>query len=142
MVRSDRRRIQLRSNALLVAILLASGCAMLRRPEPVVDRTGDPRIRSEIEARLAGEPALTGSEIRVEVDGGIVVLHGSVRGIGAWQCAIRTAQLVEGVRSVSDFLMIERGERDVTCRTGSRFTLRDGALPAAPWYATRAGPLP
>jgi osmotically-inducible protein OsmY len=80
-----------------------------------VDRTQDPRIRQEVEARLAREPSLQMETLRVEVDGRVVVLHGSVRGLGAWQCAIRTAQLVEGVQTVADYLVIERGPRDVTC---------------------------
>ncbi len=104
--------------ARLVTLLLIAGlagCSSLRRPLPAVDRTGDPRILQEVEARLAREPSIDAGSIRVEVDGAIVVLHGSVRGLAAWQCAIRTSQLVEGVRTVADYLVIERGPREVTC---------------------------
>jgi osmotically-inducible protein OsmY len=69
----------------------------------------------EVEARLAREPSIDAASVRVEVDGAIVILHGSVRGLAAWQCAIRTAQLAEGVRSVVDYLVIERGPREITC---------------------------
>lgn len=104
-------------NLLLVALvaLLVGGCGVLGRSTPPPDRSQDPRIREEVEARLSSEPALEASAIRVEVDGGVVVLHGSVRGIGAWQCAVTTAGLVRGVRTVSDYLVIERGPRDVGC---------------------------
>jgi hypothetical protein len=114
-----RPGFRLTSAALCAALILsitASGCALLRRPEPPVDRSQDPRILREVTARIAAEPVLDLARIRVEVDGAMVVLYGSVDGLGAWNCAIRNAQLVEGVRSVVDYLIIERGERDVSCR--------------------------
>ena len=95
-------------------LVLAPGCG-LRRGAPPVDRTQDERIRGEVEARLRAEPSLSESSIRVAVEGGSVRLHGSVRGMGAWQCAIVNAELVAGVRGVIDYLVIERGERDVSC---------------------------
>jgi hypothetical protein len=49
------------------------------------------------------------------VDGAVVVLHGSVQGLGAWQCAVTTSGLVAGVLTVADYLVIERGPRDVVC---------------------------
>jgi len=64
---------------------------------------------------LSAEPSIDAATIRVEVDGAIVVLYGSVAGLDAWQCAIRTAQLVPGVLSVVDYLVIERGPHGVTC---------------------------
>ncbi len=98
---------------LLVASLL--GCSSLRRPLPEVDRSQDDRILQEVEARLTAEPQLASSPIRVEVDGGLVLLYGSVEGMGAWNCAIRNAQLVDGVSSVVDYLVIDRGPRDIAC---------------------------
>jgi hypothetical protein len=76
-----------------------------------------------VEARLAGEPSLTPGQVRVRVDGRTVHLHGNVQGIGAWQCAITNAGLVEGVSSVVDYLVLERGPRDVRC-LAPRPTLR------------------
>ena len=67
----------------------------------VPDRSQDARIQQQVAARLAAEPALRANSIRVEVDGGTVMLHGAVRGIGEWQCALTNAELVSGVRSVS-----------------------------------------
>ena len=107
-----------RHGALLCAVLLAlpvAGCGLLRRPAPVVDRTQDERIRQEVTARLAGEPSLQAASLRVQVEGGVVLLHGGVAGMGAWQCAITTSGLVRGVRSVVDYLVIDRGPRDVRC---------------------------
>lgn len=108
-----------RNHAMLIATialpsLLAAACG-LRQPPPPVDRSQDDRIRSEVAARIGEEPSLDGGSIRVVVEGAMVMLHGSVQGIGAWQCAIANAELVPGVRSVVDYLVIERGERDVRC---------------------------
>jgi hypothetical protein len=100
--------------ALALLPLLGWGCGLRRPPEPI-DRSQDERIRSEVAARLAAEPSLQSAAIRVDIEGGMVMLHGSVRGIGAWQCAVTNAELVRGVTSVVDYLVIERGERDVRC---------------------------
>ncbi len=81
----------------------------------MVDASQDLRIQREIEARLVAEPAIASGEIRVEVHDGTVALHGSVRGIGAYQCALRNAFLVDGVARVAAYLIIERGPRDVPC---------------------------
>lgn len=112
---SDRRRAALRRALPLLLPLLLAACSALRRPAPPIDRSEDPRIQREVEARLAREPSLRGRPIRVEVDGGVVLLHGSVAGIGGWQCALTNAELVPGVRTVVDYLVLERGPRDVTC---------------------------
>lgn len=98
----------------IALLLLASACG-LRRPPPAIDTSQDARIRSEVEARIAAEPELDSSDIRVQVLGRMVTLHGSVRGIASWKCAIANADLVDGVESVSDYLVIARGEREVVC---------------------------
>jgi hypothetical protein len=100
----------------LVLLLLLSGCGGLRRSEPPIDRSADPRILREVQQRLAAEPAVDATRIRAEVDGGIVVLYGSVDGIAAWQCAIRNAQLVPGVVTVVDYLVLGRGDPNTSCR--------------------------
>lgn len=106
-----------RRGALLVVCLAVStaGCSVLGRSDPPLDLTQDPRIAQEVRARIAAEPSLAGASIRVEVSGAVVVLHGGVDGIGAWQCAITTSGLVRGVRSVADYLVIGRGPREIQC---------------------------
>ena len=101
--------------ALLLLVSSLAGCGLLRRPAVPVDLSQDDRIRREVTARLAGEPSLDAAHLRVEVNGGVVQLHGGVAGLGAWQCAISTSGLVAGVSSVVDYLVIERGPRDVRC---------------------------
>jgi hypothetical protein len=101
---------------LLLYLLSAVACSALRRPPPVVDRSADPGILADVERRLQAEPSVDFSNIRVEVDGGVVLLYGSVEGIGAWECAIRNAELVPGVLTVVDYLVIERGPRSGACK--------------------------
>ncbi len=101
--------------AWLLLPLLAAGCGALRRPPPSVDRSQDARILEDLRARLATEPAINAAQIRVEVDGGAVLLYGSVQGMGAWNCTLRNAELVDGVRTVVDYLILERGPREAVC---------------------------
>lgn len=119
--------MRLEKPAFLLLLAAASGCGLLRRPDVPVDRSQDPRIQQEVEARLANEPSLASGRIRVEAQGGDVLLHGTVYGIGAWKCAIANAQLVEGVRTVVDFLVLERGPRDVPCLAPAEQTVARGA---------------
>jgi hypothetical protein len=100
---------------LLCAALLLAGCRRGDDNPPVVSPVPDPAIRQQVEARLAAEPSISGSGVRVEVRGGMVILHGSVAGLAAWQCALRNAALVEGVLSVTDYLVIGPGPREVSC---------------------------
>ena len=99
----------------VLIVLPVAACGLVGRSSPPVDRSQDERIRQEVTARLAGEPSLDAGSLRVEVNGGVVLLHGGVSGMGAWQCAISTSGLVRGVRSVVDYLVIGRGPRDVRC---------------------------
>ncbi|HET7274816.1 MAG TPA: BON domain-containing protein [Longimicrobiaceae bacterium] len=103
------------AGVVLVLLLAASGCGLIGRSSPPPDRSEDPRIKGQVEARIAAEPSLEASQIRVEVDAGTVMLHGTTAGIGAMQCAIATAGLVEGVSTVVNYLVLQRGPRDVTC---------------------------
>jgi osmotically-inducible protein OsmY len=75
----------------------------------------DDRIRREIEARLAAEPSIGAGRVRVEVQRGDVSLHGPVKGLGALQCAIANADLVRGVSTVIDKLVLEPGPATVRC---------------------------
>lgn len=96
-------------------LAVTGGCGFLRRPETPIDRTSDARILSEVAGRINGEPDLAARGIRIEVDGAIVRLYGTVAGMGEWHCAIRNAQIVSGVTTVVDYLMIERGPRTSAC---------------------------
>lgn len=98
-----------------IALLLSVGCTIRSNAAQPVDPVLDARIRTEVEARLAAEPDLDADRIRVEVLDGRVHLYGSVPGLAAWNCALRTASLADEVLSVIDFLIIERGPPRIRC---------------------------
>ena len=102
---------------ILATTLLLVGCGLVGRSSaPILDRTQDERIQREVTARLSSEPSLDVANLRATVEGGVVILNGSVRGLGAWKCALTNAGLIPGVRTVVDYLVIESGPRDVQCR--------------------------
>jgi hypothetical protein len=118
---------------LSVTLLLALALGCTNQPQPgepfdTPEKPQDARIREAIVARLAAEPAVRGP-IRVEVRDGTVTLYGRVQGLGAWQCAFANAELVDGVVTVADYLVLERGPREVPCRVPRPAVRRSGGLP-------------
>lgn len=107
--------------AVIAALPLAAGCAMFGRPpvetpaQAAVRIEQEERIRREVRARLAHEPSVDEAQVRVEVAGTDVHLHGAVRGSGALRCALATAGLVRGVTLVVDYLVLQPGPSDATC---------------------------
>ena len=105
----------------VVAAFLLSGCGGQSPPpatasDPAAsDPAADARIEREVQARLDAEPSIGSGQVRVEVRDGSVFLHGAVRGIGAWSCALRNASLVADAVDVIDFLVLERGPRETVC---------------------------
>jgi soluble lytic murein transglycosylase-like protein len=113
--RSKASSLRMIVPAIGIALLFSSGCTIRTEAPERNDPALDSRIQREVEARLAAEPELDAGLIRVEVRGGRVHLYGSVAGIGAWNCALRTSAMAEDVRSVIDFLVIERGPPRIHC---------------------------
>lgn len=111
-MRSSRVGMMLMTTVLSGAL---GGCSALRRPGPVPDLSRDDAIRAEVEARLATVPALSGRTLRVAVRDRAVSLYGLVYGLGELNCAIATAGLAEGVRTVVDQMTMEPGPREVRC---------------------------
>jgi hypothetical protein len=102
-------------SGILLLPLAISGCGLRRPPPAPANPALDARIRSEVAARLAAEPSIGAGKIRVDVKGGTVLLYGSVEGIGAWQCALTNAGLAAGAKTVVDYLVLERGPKEVRC---------------------------
>lgn len=98
-------------------LLALSACGLLGRERDAVrvDPLETERIRREVEARLAAEPSIDARQVRVEVLGTTVALHGTVSGLGALHCAIANAGLVRGVDGVADKLVLRPGPRTVRC---------------------------
>jgi osmotically-inducible protein OsmY len=107
--------------AALAAVPMVAGCALLGRgatesPEAAMLRVAEEsRIRIEVEARLALEPAIDAARVRVVVAARDVHLHGSVDGFGALRCALATAGMVRDVLLVVDYLVMNPGPNEVTC---------------------------
>jgi osmotically-inducible protein OsmY len=124
-MRSSSRAIHaaaaLRAASAALAMLGLGGCALLHRgeketPQQAAARVSDDaRIRAEVQARIAGEPSLSGARIRVEVNAGEVAFFGSVPGMGALRCAETNAELVEGVHLVIDHMELTPGPPTVQC---------------------------
>ena len=103
-------------------VISLGGCALFGGGDPaptpaeVAALTAeDERIRREVEARLAAEPSIGAGRVRVEVQRGDVSLHGPVAGLGALRCAISNADLVRGVSTVVDKMVLEPGPSTVRC---------------------------
>jgi hypothetical protein len=107
-------RIRVHFGLLLIPLAMA-GCASSRVRAAPANPLLDERIRGEVSARLAAEPSIGAGRVRVDVKDRVVMLHGSVSGIGALHCAITNAGLAVGVETVVDYLVLERGPRDVRC---------------------------
>lgn len=99
----------------VAALSALQGCSSLRRPGPLPDFSRDAAIQAEVEQRLASVPALRARALRVAVRDRAVSLFGLVHGMGELNCAIATAGLAEGVRTVVDQLTMEPGPREVPC---------------------------
>lgn len=111
-----------RTMMILAAAALVQGCALLpggeqaETPAQAQERTArEERIRQEVEARLAAEPAIGPGRIRAVVREGDVHLHGGAPGFGALQCAIANADLVPGVMLVVDYMVLQPGPSRVSC---------------------------
>jgi osmotically-inducible protein OsmY len=71
--------------------------------------TADQRIKSDVEAKLANDPRLSG-EIGVEIHGDEVTLTGIVTTPGEADSAALDAQSVDGVSNVQSNLRAQVGE--------------------------------
>jgi hypothetical protein len=111
----EKRRVRHGWMATTLLVLVTAGCPARRADVVPTDPVADRWIAAEVERRIAAEPILSAGDIRPRVEAGRVHLHGSVEGIAAWSCAIRNASLTDGVVSVVDFLVIERGPADGVC---------------------------
>ena len=113
------------------------------QPQLSIERR-DPTSSGEVQARLAAEPPSTpphpGRSGRW-----LVTLLRQRHGAAAWRCAHRNAQLVEGVISVIDYLVIERGlPRSVCGLPRARMTTgpQPAVTPARKAHAAASAPGP
>lgn len=67
----------------------------------------DSAITTKVKAAVMAEPGLKSLDINVETRNGVVTLAGTVQSPDLKQRAVTLAQQVEGVRSVSDRLVVK-----------------------------------
>jgi hyperosmotically inducible protein len=111
-----------RPGVLPLAVLLAAVLGACSSTQPLDRQAEDAALETEIKARVAADPELNPFEIAVDVDEGVVRLHGMVDDAGDREKAGDLARRVDGVvRVVNE---ITYGEESVSDR------LDDGALTA------------
>lgn len=94
----------------------ATGVPAWRAPSPAPATPSDEEISTGVRTSLERDPGVDRANIRVKTTEGIVELTGSVGDLLSKQRAVRVAELVKGVRAVSDQLglvLIERSDPDV-----------------------------
>ena len=75
----------------------------------------DSELQRDVQDELAWEPSVDAAEIGVSVENGVVILNGTVKSLTQKWTAERIAQRVEGVRAVTDELVVKlAGDRQHT----------------------------
>ena len=72
------------------------------------EAAADAAIKGKVEAALATDRSLHGTQIQVDVKGGVILLSGGVDNTGQRETAGRLAASVEGVKNVMNELMVSR----------------------------------
>ena len=67
----------------------------------------DSQLQRDVLDELAWEPSVDAAEIGVSVENGVVILNGTVKSFNEKWTAERAAQRVEGVRAVTDELVVK-----------------------------------
>ena len=67
----------------------------------------DSELQRDVQDELAWEPSVDAAEIGVSVENGVVILNGTVKSLTQKWTAERIAQRVEGVRAVTDELVVK-----------------------------------
>jgi len=97
--------------SILSIIVLATtmGCATSRNHEGTGQYLDDSVITTKVKASILNEPGLKSSEINVETYKGVVQLSGFVSSAADIQSAIKVAEHVDGVTSVTNKMQLKQG---------------------------------
>lgn len=91
-----------------VAALFITGCASTEESRSTGQVIDDTAIHTKVKAALVNDPVVAGTAINVDVERGVVTLDGAVNGDVEKQKAGDIARGVEGVRSVSNNLVVRK----------------------------------
>jgi osmotically-inducible protein OsmY len=89
-----------------VALLAATGCAVVRDQETVGDYIDDTTITTQVKARMLNNPDVAGTSISVETLNGTVMLSGFAKNATEKATAEQIARGVNGVKSVKNEIAI------------------------------------
>jgi hypothetical protein len=89
--------------ALLLAIAALSGCS---KSANVAERT-DAQVAGDVQTRISSDPALTGKQISINADKGVITLSGTVDSDAEVTSALNDAQQAQGVKQVVSRLAVQ-----------------------------------
>jgi osmotically-inducible protein OsmY len=89
-----------------VALLAATGCAVVRDQETVGSYVDDTTITTQVKARMLNNPDVAGTSISVETLNGTVMLSGFAKNATEKATAEQIARGVNGVKSVKNEIAI------------------------------------
>lgn len=118
MIRSTRVHLAL-AGGLLASFVVGCGdrtpdSAVMAPPETQTMRMDDPAITASVQAKYYGSSAVSGDNIDVETNQGVVTLQGQVTSEAAQQEAVSLARSVDGVVRVDDQLQVRAAEGGTT----------------------------
>jgi hyperosmotically inducible periplasmic protein len=99
-------RTPLASAAVMVALLVTSGCAVMRGQETVGAYVDDATITTQIKSRFVENKAVDAASIKVETLNGTVMLSGFAKNATEKSSAESIARGVNGVKSVRNEIAV------------------------------------
>ena len=93
--------------SVLVALVLAAGCASTRTQESVGEYVDDSTITAKVKTAIFNEPNLKATEINVETFKGVVQLSGFVSSSSDQAKAVEVARNVGGVKAVRNDMRLK-----------------------------------
>lgn len=88
---------------LLLAIAALSGCS---KSANVAERT-DAQVAGDVQTRISSDPALSGKQISINADKGVITLSGTVDSDAEVTSALNDAQQAQGVKQVISRLAVQ-----------------------------------
>ena len=99
-------RTPLASAAVVAALLVTSGCAVMRGQETVGAYVDDTTITTQIKSRFVENKAVDAASIQVETLNGTVLLSGFAKNTSEKSTAESIARGVNGVKSVKNEIAV------------------------------------
>lgn len=94
---------------LLLGLLVTAGCQTYRdgQTRSIGELTDDTAIQAKVKTQLVADKVVDGLRLNVEVERGVVGLHGTVASELVRQRVLEIVGSVKGVRSIEDRLQVQ-----------------------------------